>query len=258
MTDREQLCKKLQKFLQAIYDAIEKEEIPEASVRSRTKNNIHYDPKDKHWVLGAKHTTKSVKTKGGAKELLKLAHMVNYLCDQLKSNSTSTLRELYYQSLGWGSVHAMFETVGESNMMLENLEVLLTQIRQSFGVIPEVSGRLFGPMKVKERTRKGVDRIIDCRNDVNSSGYFLPTRYEDFKIVECNAAFALVIETGGTFNRLVEDNFYEENNCILIHTEGQASRNIRRLIKELSEVWKIPVAIFTDCDVWGKIGRAHV
>lgn len=253
MTSRQQLIKKLENFLEQIYDTIEKDEIPEAQMRSRTKNNIKYDPENRHWILGDRIVTKSAKTKGGAKELLKLAQMVRYLHTQLIANTTSTLREVYYQSLGWGSTYAMFETVNESNLMLEHLEVLLTEIRQSFGVIPEVSGRLYGPITIRERTKKGQIRTIDCRQDVNSGGYFLPTRFEDFEILSCTADFVLVIETGGLFNRLLEDEFDEKYNCLLVHTAGQPSRMVRRLVRELAQNWKKPVAIFTDGDVWGKL-----
>src|SRR3989442_3628140 len=65
------------------------------------------------------------------------------------------------------------------------------------------------------------------------------------KLIEADAKFILAIETGGMFDRLVENGFDEDAKCILVHLKGQPSRSTRRLLKRLNEELKLQVATFS-------------
>jgi DNA topoisomerase-6 subunit A len=105
---------------------------------------------------------------------------------------------------------------------------------------------------------------------VGDSGYQIPYNVEKEKVTikSADADFILAIETGGMFDRLVENGFDTSHRAILVHLKGQPARSTRRFIKRLNEEKKIPVLVFTDCDPWsfrifssvayGAIKTAHI
>jgi DNA topoisomerase-6 subunit A len=100
--------------------------------------------------------------------------------------------------------------------------------------------------------RKGKKKRINCRDDVGDSGYGIPYNVEKEKIefLECDADFVIAIETGGMFDRLVENKFDEDSHAVIVHLKGQPARSTRRFIKRLHEEMKLPVVSFTDGDPW--------
>ena len=60
----------------------------------------------------------------------------------------------------------------------------------------------------------------------------------------------MAIETGGMFDRLVENGFDEDFKCALLHLKGQPARSTRRIMKRMSEEWDLPVVVFLDGDPW--------
>ncbi len=62
--------------------------------------------------------------------------------------------------------------------------------------------------------------------------------------------FIIAIETGGMFDRLVENGFDETASALLLHLKGQPARSTRRFAKRLSVEHNLPVAVFTDGDPW--------
>ena len=78
----------------------------------------------------------------------------------------------------------------------------------------------------------------------------------------------LAMETGGMFDRLVENRFDEDFRAVLVHLKGQPARSTRRLLKRMNEEMHLPVYVFTDGDPWsfriyasiayGAIKTAHI
>ena len=111
---------------------------------------------------------------------------------------------------------------------------------------------------------------INARDDVGDSGYGVPYNVEMEKIefLEHDINFLMAIETGGMFDRLVENGFDEDYKCGLLHLKGQPARSTRRIIKRMSEEWDLPVVVFLDGDPWsfrifasiayGAIKTAHI
>ena len=112
--------------------------------------------------------------------------------------------------------------------------------------------------------------MIHCQDDVGDSGYSIPYNVEAEKIVfkNVNIDFLIAVETGGMFDRLVENHFDENYNAGIVHLKGQPARSTRRFIKRLNEEKNLPVVVFTDCDPWsfrifasvayGAIKTAHI
>jgi len=250
------------------YDQFEDGEVPSLSVPTRTKSNIEYDEDAGVWVYGDRHSTRSAKSVGGARKLLKAVYAIDFLAQQLEEDRSSTLRELYYLSESWEEDEAQFNSQDESNSLIEDLEIVSGVKREDFHMRPEESGaKVMGPLHLREQTNRG-DRDIHCQDDVGQGGYQIPNNPDTIEFLECDADFVLCVETGGMRDRLVENGFDEEHDALVVHLGGQPARATRRLIKRLHDELGLPVAVFTDGDPWsyriygsvayGSIKSAHL
>jgi len=176
---------------------------------------------------------------------------------------------MYYISESWGL--GKFSSQNESNNLAEDLEVVTTCLREDFKLRPEEDGsRIIGNVTLNELNRRGQWMRINARDDVGDSGYGVPYNVESEKIelVEHDIKFLMAIETGGMFDRLIENGFDEAYDCALIHLKGQPARSTRRIMKRMNEEWDVPVVVFLDGDPWsfrifasiayGAIKTAHI
>ena len=261
--------RKLEDMVSSIYSMLASGDIPEITMPSRNKENIVLDPMLSVWRYGDSKVTRSGKAVDDAEYMVKLLYMVDFIREMIRESKSSTLREMYYISEGWNL--GKFGTQDESNLMAEDLEVLSALLREDFKLRPEENGAsIMGDITIEEKTRKGEFKKINCRDDVGDGGYGIPYSVEEDKlrIKDVNAKFILAIETGGMFDRLVENGFDESNNCLLVHLKGQPARSTRRLLKRINEEHKLPVYVFTDGDPWsfriyasiayGAIKTAHI
>jgi len=177
-----------------------------------------------------------------------MAYVIGFIKQQLKENRSSTLREMYYISEGWK--RAKFGAQEESNFLIEDLEIISEVPREGFHLHPEENGAsIYGPMRIREETRRGM-RAIHCQDDVGQAGYTIPNNVENIEFVDHDAKFVIALETGGMYDRLIENGFDEEHNAILVHLKGQPARSTRRMLNKISSTWNLPVLVFTDGDPW--------
>jgi DNA topoisomerase VI subunit A len=234
-----------------IYDQLHDGEIPRMRLPLRTKQNLSFQMREGVWKLGKAMGTRSARKLDGALMLLRTFYLVDFINEMSKDRKTSTLRELYYISEAWED--AKFHSEDESNLLIEDLEVMCERLREDFRLHPEENGAsVIGDLTIKERNRKGVVKRINCKDDVGDGGYSLPFNVEKEKIelVGSNAKFVIAIECGGMVDRLAENNFDEDRDAILVHLKGQPARSTRRFLKRVTEELKLPVVVFTDGDPW--------
>ena len=262
----DEVMEELVKLADELYEQIDDGEVPRVRIPTRTKNNVEYDDESGVWVYGDSQSTRSAASVSGARKLLRLAYVLDFIHNQVDEGRSSTLRELYYLSEGWGD--AQFTSQDESDRLVEDLEIVSDVRRERFRMRPEEDGAtVIGPMRIREQTRRG-EREIHCQEDVGEGGYQIPTDVDTVEFLENDADFVLAVETGGMRDRLVENGFDEEYNAVVVHLKGQPARSTRRLIKRLHDDEGLPVAVFTDSDPWsyrifgsvayGSIKSAHL
>jgi DNA topoisomerase VI subunit A len=252
-----------------VYQQLSDGEIPRMRLPLRTKQNIAFQMREGVWKLGRSMGTRSARKRDGALMLLRTFCLVDFINEMAAENKTSTLRELYYISEGWQD--GKFHSEEESNLLIEDLEVLCERLREDFRLHPEENGAsVIGDLTIRERNRKGLVKKFNCRDDVGDGGYALPFNVEKEKIelVSTGAKFIIAIECGGMVDRLAENGFDEEHDALLLHLKGQPARSTRRFLKRLHEELKLPVVVFTDGDPWsfrifasvayGAIKTAHI
>ncbi|OYR41227.1 DNA topoisomerase VI [Halorubrum sp. Ib24] len=250
------------------YDQFADGTIPELQLPTRTKSNIEYDTESGVWTYGDRTSTRSANSVRGARKLLKAAYTIEFLANQLDEGRSSTLRELYYLSESWDNDEAQFKSQDESNDLVEDLEIVTGVTREDFHMRPEESGAtLMGPLEIREQTRRG-EREIHCQKDVGEGGYQIPNNPDMIEFLDDDIDFALAVETGGMRDRLVENGFDEEYDCLVIHLKGQPARATRRITKRVHDELDVPIAVFADGDPWsyriygsvayGSIKSAHL
>ena len=250
------------------YEQFESGDIPRMTLPTRSKSNIEYDDDADVWVYGDRTSTRSANSVRGARKLLKSVFTVDFLAQQLEENRSSTLRELYYLSESWDEAEAQFNDQSESDKLIEDLEIVSGVKREDFHMRPEESGaKVMGPLLLREQTNRG-DREIHCQDDVGQGGYQIPNNPDTIEFLECDADFVMCVETGGMRDRLVENGFDDDYNCVVVHLGGQPARATRRLTKRLHDELDLPVTVFTDGDPWsyrifgsvayGSIKSAHL
>lgn len=265
----EQTKEHLHRVVSEMYDKMVKGEAPTMTLPVRTKNNITFDNKLGVYKYGKRKSVRDATSLGSAKQLLRALHVVEFIEDMIDSGKSSTLREMYYISEGWG--YGKFGSQNDSNNLAEDLEVITKCMREDFKLRPEEDGsRIIGNLTINELNRRGEWMRINARDDVGDSGYGVPYNVESEKLelLEHDIDFIMAIETGGMFDRLIENGFDEEYRCGLVHLKGQPARSTRRIIKRMSEEWDLPVVVFTDADPWsfrifasiafGAIKTAHI
>lgn len=261
--------KSLKEIVRKILETMNDGEIPELSLPSRTRDNIVLDQRYSVWKYGDSITRRSAKSLDGAEYLVRFLYVIDFIIDMIKSNKSSTLREMYYISEGWNL--AKFKSQGESDLLAEDLEVISSLLREDFKLRPEENGAsIIGDITIEEKNRKGDFKTINCKDDVGDGGYTIPNNVENEKLhlKSSGAKFVMAIETGGMFDRLVENGFDERSNSVLVHLKGQPARSTRRILKRMNQELGLPVYVFTDGDPWsfrifssiayGAIKTAHI
>ena len=270
ITDRQKnAVTQLEGIAKSLYNDFTAQRVPQLSLSVRSKANITFDDALNVWKYGSQLTERSARKADGAFMLLRTLHMAEFIKGMIASRKSSTLREMYYISEGWDL--GKFSEQSESDKLAEDLEIITTCLREDFKLRPEEDGaRMLGNVTIEEITRTGERRRINCRDDVGDAGYGIPfnVEQEKLKFKSVDADFIIAIETGGMFDRLVENRFDETHRAALLHLKGQPARSTRRFLKRLSEENDLPVVVFTDGDPWsfrifasvayGAIKTAHI
>jgi len=266
---------KLETIEEDIYHFLASGTIPQIRIPTRTKDNIEFSDALRVFRYGSGLSFRSAKSTDGANMLMRTAYVIDFIDNMIRTslkgkNRSSTLRELYYISESWGKL-AKFGSQNESNNLIEDLEIITRYLRENFHLRPEEDGaRVIGNITLREKNRKGEWKNINCREDVGDSGYTIPYNAEKEKLTfkKVDADFVVAIETGGMFDRLVENGFDEDARAVLVHIKGQPARSTRRFLKRINEETRLPILVFTDGDPWsyrifasiayGAIKTAHI
>jgi len=263
---KDEALRRLLKIPRHWFDQISAGELPSITMPTRTKKNLAYDEESQVWKYGDRERFREAASEKSALHILKMAYVIWFLKHQIRDNRSSTLRELYYISEGWK--RAKFAAQNDSNLLIEDLEILTDVERENFNLRPEEDGAsIFGPLKLQEDTRRG-PKAIHCQDDVGEAGYQIPTNVDSLDFLEHDARMVIAIETGGMYARLIENGFDEKYQAILVHLKGQPARSTRRVLNRLASEFKLPVTVFTDGDPWsyrifasvayGSIKSAHI
>ncbi|MCC6494223.1 MAG: DNA topoisomerase IV subunit A [Pirellulales bacterium] len=224
---------------------------PYVEIPSRTLANVKYSPRKRIIEMGCATNRRQLFDLSQAKAYMRTM-LVASGCKRLVDRGKSTsLRGMYYMLKHTiaGSKENTFDDQGESDAIIEDVEVLLGSLREELHLYAQKKGDMVGNIVVND---SGFD--IDCSR-MGSGGYGIPSIVEPEVIKldpkKCKAQFVLHVEKDTVWQRFNEDRFWEKHNCILTHGGGQPTRGVRRLLYRLNNELKLPVYCVLDNDPWG-------
>jgi len=115
---REKVIEALHGVAAEMHDRMSKGESPTMSLPVRTKKNIQFDKRLGVYKYGRKRTVRDASSLGSARQLLRALHIIEFIEEMIESGKSSTLREMYYISEGWGN--GKFGSQNESNNLAED------------------------------------------------------------------------------------------------------------------------------------------
>ncbi|MFX1492263.1 MAG: DNA topoisomerase IV subunit A [Promethearchaeota archaeon] len=240
----------MQNIGRTMYKTLTKGEFPEIDLPSRSTSNIRFDQELRQYVLADKTVTRSTRNVGQIRSFSQIVWVMRFLKELLSEKKSSTLRDIYYQSFGYG---VKFGQQSESDTSITDVEAKLNTPRESFRVFPEERAAMYGNLTIEYTApKKYAGKRVNLTD--HPDGLMIGPYLTSSKFIDCKADKVIAIESGGMFTRFVEDAVYDTHNAILIHTAGQAPRSVRRIIRRLRYELNLPTFLFVDADPWG----AHI
>ncbi|MEO0650057.1 MAG: DNA topoisomerase IV subunit A [Planctomycetota bacterium] len=236
---------------QRVSSTINRRSLPELKFPIRSLSNVEYDQAVGHFELGKGRKLRALSV-NTVKSFAQTLRLMSLSKEMVENDMMATKREAYYVSKNWGE--CKFNDQPESDSVMDDVEALASLdglAREQLRFRPEEhGGSVAGPLTVIDRDRRsGAEIRIDCEA-MGSGSYTIPSSVEHLRF-ETKADFVLAIETGGMFDKLNEQYFWRDANCILISMQGVPSRAQRRFIRRLADDRKLPVFCFVDCDPYG-------
>ena len=239
---------KLKELGDNILQQINKGKNPNIVVPIRALSNVIYNEKTKTLELGKKKAERYFFNVAHAKKFLQTVEIASILKKELlDTDKHEHLRGVFYiakRTIPGTEINLVDDQV-ESDKIIEDLEVITGLSREELHVSANKMGSMVGNLILVD----GGD-TINC-SKLGRGGYSIPSITDELNFKKVNAKYILYMEKSAIFERLNEDKFWQKNNCILITSQGQTTRGIRRLLQRLTSEFKIPIYVLCDYDVYG-------
>src|SRR4249919_1487449 len=181
--------KKLISVADAVITAAEQRRDPTLSIPVRSLANINFNEKRGIIEMGKRKQARTFFNVGMAKKFMQTMLVADALAELQRADLTTSLREIYYRTKHTikDSQENTFDTQDESDPIIEDLEVSLSELREELHVRAENGGSIVGPLVLGDDG----DRV-DCSR-LGKGGYSVPSIVEPeyVEIRRCTADFVL-------------------------------------------------------------------
>jgi DNA topoisomerase VI subunit A len=227
----------------------EKSRAPYLDIPSRSLSNVKFNQTRKIVEMGSGTNRRELFNLSQAKAYMQTLLVGSGAKRLIEQGKTTSLRGLYYMLKHTikGTSEETFAEQGESDTMIEDVEVVLEALREELHLYAKNAGAMVGNITVVDSGDE-----IDCTR-MGSGGYSIPSICEPeiVQFKKCTAKFILHVEKDTVWRRFNEDKFWQKHNCILTHGGGQPPRGVRRLLFRLHNELELPVYCVLDNDPWG-------
>src|SRR3989344_5272465 len=245
MAKKNKSTESLKELGEKVVKDIEKNKNPSVVVPIRALSNVIFNEKSKTLELGDKTSTRSFFDIRQAKKFLQTIEVASILKKELlDTNKHEHLRGVFYitkRTIPGTNVNIVDEQ-SESDEIIEDLEVITGLSREELHVSANKMGSMVGSITLVDS-----GDTIDC-SKLGKGGYSIPSITDELTFKKVDAKYVLYMEKAAIFERLNEDKFWQKNNCILVTSQGQTTRGIRRLLQKLAEEKNLPIYVMTDFD----------
>jgi DNA topoisomerase-6 subunit A len=240
---------KLRGLAEQVVTQVETRKDPHLDIPSRALSNVKFVKTRGILEMGSNTNRRQLFNLSQAKSYMQTM-LVGMGCSKLiQSDKSSSLRGLYYMLKHTidSTKEETFADQQESDVIIEDVEVLLNALREELHLYAENRGSMVGPIVISD-----MGDTIDCSR-MGSGGYSIPSIVEPERIqfLSCDAKFILHVEKDTVWQRFNEDKFWKKHNCLLTHGAGQPPRGVRRMLYRLHHELKLPIYCVLDNDPWG-------
>ena len=221
MEKKQETIKNLKKLGSKVVGEIEKGENPSLDVPIRTLSNVKYDPTQRMITMGAGIAKRYFFNVGHVRKFVQTVEAAALAKELNEMNKHLSLREAFYRmkrTLPDSNINLVDEQE-ESNEAIEDLELITGGSREQLHINANKLGSVAGKVVVQDK-----GDLIDW-SKLGSGGWSIPSNVEDIVFKKVDAKFIIYLEKAAEWERLHEDRVWEKLNCIIISSQGQATRS---------------------------------
>ena len=239
--------KKLQELGKDVASQILKNKNPSIDVPIRALSNVVFDKKERKLQLGTKSAQRFFFNVGHVKKFLQTLEVARASKKLLEVGKHTSLRDVFYmikRTIPNSKINIVDDQV-ESDKAIEDLELITEFSREQLNINANKMGSVAGKVIIEDR-----GDVIDW-SKMGSGGWSIPSNVEEIKIKKVSAKYVIYMEKAAVWERLHEDKYWDKHDCIIVSSQGQTTRGIRRLLQRLSTEYHLPVYVLADFDPWG-------
>lgn len=244
---KEEAKKNLKALGTKLVDDIEKQKNPCMDVPVRNLSNVFYDQKSKLISMGTNVSKRYFFNVAHVRKFVQTTEAAAAAKELLEVGKHLSLREVFYKikrTIPNTNINIVDEQE-ESNKAIEDLELLTGCSREQLHINANKTGSVAGNVVIEDK-----GDLVNW-GKLGSGGWAIPSNVEDIKFKKVDAKFVIYMEKAAEWERLHEDRVWEKLNCIIMCSQGQATRGVRRLLQRLNLEHKLPVYVLVDLDPWG-------
>ena len=226
---------------------IRKGDNPKIELSVRGLSNVVYDKESKTLGLGNKTAQRFFFNVAHSKKFLQTIEIAAICKSLLDAGKHASLRDVFYmakRTIPNTKINVVDEQK-ESDKSIEDLELITSFSRENLNVNANKMGSVAGKVVIEDSG----DTIDWSR--LGSGGWSIPSNVENIKFKKVDAKYVIYMEKAAVWERLHEDKFWAKQNCIIMSSQGQTTRGIRRLLQRLSTEHSMPIFVLADNDPWG-------
>ena len=247
MVKRNKSSEELKNLGLKVVKDIEKNKNPSVIVPIRALSNVIFNEKTKTLELGDKTSTRYFFNVAHAKKFLQTIEVASISKDLINEEKHASLRDVFYMAKRTipGTNVNLVDEQSESDDIIEDLELITENSREQLNVNANKNGSVVGKVTIED------SGDVIRWDKLGSGGWSIPSNVEEIKFKKVDAKYIIYMEKAAVWERLNEDKFWDKQNCIIISSQGQTTRGIRRLLQRLYEEFKLPIYVLCDFDSYG-------
>lgn len=220
---------------------------PNVDVPIRNLSNISFDQKAQTLKLGSKTAKRYFFNIGHTKKFVQTLEVAKIAKNLLDVDKHASLRDVFYmakRTIPNSKINLVDEQT-ESDKAIEDLELITDESREQLHINANKMGSVAGKVIIEDK-----GDLIDW-SKLGSGGWSIPSNVEEIEFKKVTGKYIIYMEKAAVWERLHEDKFWEKNDCIIMSSQGQTTRGIRRLLQRLYTEFKLPIYVLTDLDPYG-------
>jgi DNA topoisomerase VI subunit A len=240
-------AQKLSEIGKQLVDDIEHSRNPSLDVPIRALSNISFDEKAKTLKLGSNSAKRFFFNVGHIKKFVQTLEVAKVAKSLLDVEKHASLRDVFYmakRTIPKTKINIVDEQK-ETDKAIEDLELITSLSREQLNMNANKMGSVAGKVIIEDK-----GDLIDW-GKLGSGGWSIPSNVEEIQFKKVTGKYVIYMEKAAVWERLHEDKYWDKNDCIIMSSQGQTTRGIRRLLQRLHTEHKLPIYVLTDNDPYG-------